>query len=84
MSETSNNTQTQSSQPAPKGWVRWSGLGVFAGIVVAVVAIGYFSFTTILKSQLEHYASQAWGRKSKSAVWIWALCRLRSGCVNCK
>jgi uncharacterized protein (TIGR03545 family) len=63
MSETSNNTQTQSSQPAPKGWVRWSGLGVFAGIVVAVVAIGYFSFTTILKSQLEHYASQAWGAK---------------------
>lgn len=47
----------------PKGWVRWTGLGAFVGIVAAVVALGYFGVTQVLKSQIEHYASQAWGAK---------------------
>lgn len=50
-------------QKAPKGWIRWSGLGVFVLVAGAVVGLMYLGITQVLKNQIEHYASQAWGAK---------------------
>lgn len=63
--QTNDSMASGSKKPtkSPKGWVRWSGLGVFLAGIVGIVALGYFSFTLVLKNQLEHYASQAWGAK---------------------
>ncbi|MDX1795792.1 MAG: TIGR03545 family protein [Hydrogenovibrio sp.] len=55
--------EKQTPSTPPKGWIRWSGLVTFAALVAAVVAISYLSVTLLLKNQLEHYASQAWGAK---------------------
>lgn len=45
----------------PKGWIRWSGLVTFLVLVGVVFAMTYLALTMVLKSQLEKYASQAWG-----------------------
>ncbi len=47
----------------PKGWIRWSGLGLFIAIAGGIFAIGYFSLTLMLKNQIENHASDAWGAK---------------------
>lgn len=47
----------------PKGWIRWSGLVVFLGVIGSISAIGYLSFSLILKNQLENFATDAWGAK---------------------
>ncbi|MGC9386481.1 MAG: TIGR03545 family protein [Hydrogenovibrio sp.] len=46
-----------------KGWIRWSGLGILGLVVALVFAISYFSFTAVLKNQLETLGSKAWGAK---------------------
>jgi uncharacterized protein (TIGR03545 family) len=48
-------------QNKPKGWIRWSGLVTFLVLVGVVFAMTYLALTMVLKSQLEKYASQAWG-----------------------
>ncbi|MBD3821230.1 MAG: TIGR03545 family protein, partial [Thiotrichales bacterium] len=60
---TVQNTEEVSApkQNKPKGWIRWSGLVTFLVLVGVVFAMTYLALTMVLKSQLEKYASQAWG-----------------------
>lgn len=67
---------------SPKGWIRWSGLGAFLAVVAAIVALGYLSFTLVLKNQLEHYASQAWGAKIEIGSLDLGLMPLELGVQN--
>lgn len=53
----------QADRKKPKGWIRWSGLLTFVALVGAVFAVTYLSLTLVLKSQIEKYASEAWGAK---------------------
>lgn len=66
MTQQNTNTQTENTPKPeevkkPKGWIRWSGLVSFLVLVGISVAITYLALTMILKSQIEKYASQAWG-----------------------
>lgn len=54
------NTQAENT-PKPKGWIRWSGLVSFLIVVGVGFAVTYLALTLVLKSQIEKYASQAWG-----------------------
>lgn len=67
MSQSTENirptVKTANSLPDPKGWVRWSGLGVFLAIIGGIIAIGYLSFSLLLKNQIESFATDAWGAK---------------------
>ncbi|WP_024851989.1 TIGR03545 family protein [Hydrogenovibrio kuenenii] len=63
---TQQNNQTENTPKPedvkkPKGWIRWSGLVSFLVLVGIGFAITYLALTMILKSQIEKYASQAWG-----------------------
>lgn len=51
----------KAQKKAPKGWVRWSGLGLFIAIIGGLVGLSYLGISYGLKKQIEHYASQAWG-----------------------
>lgn len=57
------NAPVKVSEKAPKGWVRWSGLGLFLVIVASVVGLSYLSLSTLVKHKIEDVASQAWGAK---------------------
>lgn len=70
------------SVKSPKGWIRWSGLGVFVAVIASILALGYFSFTLVLKNQLEHYASQAWGAKIEIGSLDLGLMPLELGVQN--
>ncbi|MDG4811412.1 TIGR03545 family protein [Hydrogenovibrio sp. 3SP14C1] len=78
----STENQTKDSIKSPKGWIRWSGLGVFLAVIAGIVALGYFSFTLVLKNQLEHYASQAWGAKIEIGSLDLGLMPLELGVQN--
>lgn len=47
--------------PAPKGWLRWSGLGGASFAIVLVLALLYFVSGWAIKSKIERVASEAWG-----------------------
>lgn len=67
MSELTKHKEREASptktEKQPKGWIRWSGLGIFLAVVGAVIAISYLSFTLLFKNQLESYATDIWGAK---------------------
>lgn len=68
MSETTNKTGASSSSFAkPKGWVRWSGVALLAGLLVVGGGITYVVSQWALKAQLERAASAAWGAKVEIA-----------------
>ncbi|BBP42450.1 TIGR03545 family protein [Thiosulfativibrio zosterae] len=49
------------STPAPKGWIRWSGIAIFSAIIGGIVGLSYLGISLFLKKEIQHYASQAWG-----------------------
>jgi len=63
MSPVEKQSSEQSLEQTPKGWVRWTGLGLFLAILGGVFAVGYISYTLVLKNQLESYATDIWGAK---------------------
>lgn len=73
MSETLSSQQQQealaksTAQQKPKGWVRWSGILIFALLLALLMGLIYVFASWSLKSKLESEASQAWGAKVEVA-----------------
>ena len=67
---------------APKGWIRWYGLGMFLGIVGVIFAMTYLGITLILKNKIESVASEAWGAKVEIARLDIGLFPIRFGVIN--